>query len=56
MKQAIGAPKSMTTLFFNPNSFSIIDILPENATFNAAYFIDRILETTCSASCKCDRG
>jgi hypothetical protein len=33
----------MITIFFNPHSFPIAEILPEKASFNAAYFIDCVV-------------
>jgi hypothetical protein len=33
----------MTTIFCNPNSFTIVDALPELVTFNAAHFIDHVI-------------
>jgi hypothetical protein len=43
VKQTIRASKSMLTVFFNPNSFAVVDLLPENESFTSAYFIDHIL-------------
>jgi hypothetical protein len=43
VKQTIAAPKSMIAIFFNPHSFLIVEILPEKASFNAAYFIDCVV-------------
>ena len=43
VKQTIAAPKSMITIFFNPHSFPIVEVLPEKASFNAAYFIDCVV-------------
>jgi hypothetical protein len=43
VKQTIAAPKSMITIFFNPHSFSLVEILPEKASFNTAYFMDCVV-------------
>jgi hypothetical protein len=42
VKQTIGAPTSMLTAFFNPNSF-VVDLFPESESFTSAYFIDHVL-------------
>jgi hypothetical protein len=43
VKQTIAAPKSMISIFVHPHSFPIVEILPEKASFNAAYFIDCVV-------------
>jgi hypothetical protein len=43
VKQTIAASKSMITIFLDPHSFPIVEILPEKASFKAAYFIDYVV-------------
>jgi hypothetical protein len=43
VRQTIGARKSMFTVFFNPNHFAIVDLLPQNTNFTAAYFVARVV-------------
>jgi hypothetical protein len=42
-KQTISTPKSMATVFFNPHSFAVFDLLPENESFISVSFIDHVL-------------
>jgi hypothetical protein len=33
----------MLTVFFSPNGFRIIDVMPQDITFTAKYFIAQVL-------------
>jgi hypothetical protein len=39
----IRAKKSMLTIFFNLRSFVVVDLLPQDTTFDAAYFIAQMI-------------
>jgi kynureninase len=43
VSQIIAAKKSMLTIFFQPYSFGVINILPQNKTFTTEYFIQHII-------------
>jgi hypothetical protein len=37
--ETIGANKLILSVFFHPNHFEIVDILPQRTLFTAAYFV-----------------
>jgi hypothetical protein len=41
--QTIGATKSMLMVFFNPKEFAIVDLLPQNRSFTAVYFVSNVI-------------
>lgn len=43
-KKMIGSKKYMLSVFWNPDGFLIIDILPDDFRFTSEYFINNILE------------
>ena len=43
-RKMIGSKKFMFTIFWNPNGFLIVKVLPKDVTFNEDYFINEILE------------
>ena len=43
-KKMIDSRKFMLSIFWNPQGFLIVDILPEHQKFNGDYFINNILE------------
>jgi hypothetical protein len=43
VRRIMSVEKSMTTIFCNPNSFAIVDALPELVAFTAAHFIDHVI-------------
>jgi hypothetical protein len=43
VRQTISTQKSMITIFFNLNSFAIVDALPKGVSFNAVYFVEHII-------------
>jgi hypothetical protein len=43
VKQTIEARKSMLTVFFNPNHFAIVDLLPQHTNFTTVYFVARVV-------------
>jgi hypothetical protein len=42
VRQTIGGPISILTIFVNPNIFAIVDLLPGNVSLTSAYFIDGV--------------
>ena len=43
-KKMIGSKKCMLSVFWNPDGFLIIDLLPDDLRFTSEYFINNILE------------
>lgn len=43
-RKTIQSKKYMLTVFWNPNGFALIKVLPDDMTFNAGYFINEILK------------
>ena len=44
VKKTVQDKKYMLTIFWNPNGFSVVKVLPENERFTAEYFINNILK------------
>ena len=42
----------MLTIFWYPNGFAIVKVLPENERFTAEYFINNILKDLCEKTCQ----
>jgi histone-lysine N-methyltransferase SETMAR len=40
--QTTGGTKSMLTIFFNPKEFAIVNLLPQDTSFTAAYFVESV--------------
>jgi hypothetical protein len=40
---AVGATKSILTVFCNPKEFAIIDLLPQDTSFTAVYFVNNMI-------------
>jgi hypothetical protein len=43
VRQTIGPTKSMLMLFFNPKEFAIVDLLPQDTSFIAVYFVNNVI-------------
>jgi hypothetical protein len=41
-RQAIGAKKTMITIFFTARQLFLLDVLPKGSKFNQQYFIDYV--------------
>jgi hypothetical protein len=39
----ISTQKSIITIFFNPNSFAIVDALPKGIPLGAVYFVEHVI-------------
>jgi hypothetical protein len=64
VRQTIGPTKSMLTVFFNPKEFARVNLLPQDPSFTAVYFVNNVifplanrhsqqLEISAVASCIC---
>jgi hypothetical protein len=42
-RQTIGATKSMLGVFFNPNEFAMVDLLPQDTPFAALSFVNHVI-------------
>jgi hypothetical protein len=40
MRETVGATRSRLIIFFNPKEFAIVNLLPQEISFTAAYFVD----------------
>jgi hypothetical protein len=43
VRQTIRATKSKVMVFFNPNEFAIVDLLPQDTSFTAVYFVNNVI-------------